>query len=455
MFPHRLLPKPALLLFLLVFCGTIACAQTQSWSYADPATDSIAGISLDKAYELLKGRIAKTVIVAVIDNGFDINHEDLQAVIWTNKKEIPGNGIDDDHNGYVDDIHGWNFRSTKEGVLVPDEQAGYTQLYADWINKYRGKQPDSLLNPLYFAAQQAYLAKIRSGQDSNDVKYACNLTYNSSSLLGDKREGPYDHVYGSPIIPAVAALSHGTHVAGIIGAVRDNGKGINGVADHVLIMPIVATTQTGDERDKDIANAIRYAVDNGAQLINMSFSKTFSSHKKVVDEAVEYAAAHGVLIFHAAGNDGMNDDSIPYYPVATYMDGRKAPNFITVGWSRSKFDYRLAHPYSNYGKSKVDFFAPGSDILSTVPVNSYGSKSGSSMSTPCATGIAALLLAYFPELSGEQVKDIMMRSVFKPANMVNRPGTKESVTFDQLCVSGGIINACNAVKMAIELTHSH
>jgi cell wall-associated protease len=241
-------------------------------------------------------------------------------------------------------------------------------------------------------------------------------------------------------------------VAGIIAEERDNGKGIDGIVDNVLIMPITATTAMGDERDKDVANAIRYAVDNGARIINMSFSKMFSPGKDRIDNAIKYAKAKDVLIVHAAGNDGMNIDSAEnyHYPIAIFQNGKRASNFITVGWNRPLFGYRLAHPYSDYGKMNVDWFAPGSDIYSTIPDNRYNFKSGSSMSAPVISGIAALLLSYFPSLSAEQVKKILLKTIFKPNQMVNKPKTKIPIPFDSLSVSGGIVNAYNAVNFLIK-----
>ncbi len=233
---------------------------------------------------------------------------------------------------------------------------------------------------------------------------------------------------------------------------RGNGIGTDGVADNVRIMPIVATTAGGDERDKDIANAIRYAVDNGAQVINMSFSKLYSPDKQVVDEAVAYAGRAHVLIIHAAGNDGNDIDSVPHYPTATDAAGRKAANVITVGWSRSRFDQRLAHPNSDYSKTGVDLFAPGSDIFGPVPDNGYEFRSGSSDSAPIVTGVVALLLSYFPSLSSDQVKEIVLASSFRPDIVVNRPGSKVPVPFSSLSVTGGIVNAYDAVQMAIATT---
>jgi cell wall-associated protease len=430
----------------------------RDWSALDPTTDSIIGTSLYKAYALLKGRTSIPVIVAVIDNGVDIQHPDLKNVIWTNTKEIPGNGIDDDHNGYIDDIHGWNFRGTADGSIVENEQAEATHVYAIWKMKYDEVDPVNLKGQekenwkMYRTAKKVYLDKIKESKDSSELKYAYNIHYNSSELIKDDPANPYQRYYGSPLVKLSPNLSHGTHVAGLIGAKNNNGTGIDGIADNVLIMPIVATTSGGDERDKDVANAIRYAVDNGAQVINMSFSKPFSAFKKIVDDAVRYAEKKNVLIVHSAGNDGDDNDTANHYPIAVFENGQKASNFIAVGWSRPAFNYRLAHPYSDYGKKNVDLFAPGSDIFSTVPGNGYDYKSGSSMSAPCVSGIAALLFSYFPTLSTAEIKDILLRSSFKPEIMVNRPGSTAKVLFSSLSVSGGIINAYNAVEMAIKMT---
>jgi subtilisin family serine protease len=429
------------------------------WFQKDPVNDSLAGISLNQAYGLLKGRTSKTVIVAVIDNGIDIFHEDLKNVIWTNKKEIPDNGIDDDGNGYTDDVHGWNFRGAKDGTIVENEQAASTQFFLAWKNKFEGADT-SLLNTeekkefaIYGRAKKEYEEKLTS-KDSSDIGFAYNVNYNSSKSIANDSVNSSGRFYGSPYFKLSSNLTHGTHVAGIIAAQRNNGRGIDGVADNVLIMPIVASTAVGDERDKDVANAIHYAVDNGAKIISMSFAKLYSSDKKLVDEAVFYAEQKDVLIIHCAGNDGLNIDSADnyHYPVAIYESGRKADNFITVAWSRPLFDYRLAHPNSDYGKMNADLFAPGSDIYSTVPGDRYDFKSGSSMSTPVVSGVAALLFSYFPSLSANQVKQILLASVYKPDQMVNRPQTKTQVPFSSLSASGGIVNAYNAVKMAIELT---
>ncbi|MEP6596345.1 MAG: S8 family serine peptidase [Ginsengibacter sp.] len=309
---------------------------------------------------------------------------------------------------------------------------------------------------IYNKAKTEYLDKINTSKDSTELNYSYNINYNSSKLIVNGSEPSNTHFYGSPYFKLPPDVNHGTYVSGIIAAQRNNRIGTNGIANNVLIMPVVASTQVGDERDKDVANAIHYAVDNGARIINISFSKVYSTDKKLLDEAIRYAEKKKVLIIHCAGNDGVNTDSFYnyHYPVALYDDGKKANNFITVGWNRPLFDYRLAHPNSGYGKNSVDLFAPGSDIFTTAPHNEYDVRAGSSMSAPCVTGVAALLLSYFPNLSIIQVKDILLKSTFKPKQMVNKPGTKIQVLFNTLSASGGILNAYNAVQMAIQVTRN-
>jgi subtilisin family serine protease len=450
-----------LLLFAQNLFGQLLVkANAKDWMKLDPKTDTIAGISLYKAYDFLKGKISKTVIVAVIDNGVDLEHEDLKNIIWTNKKEIHDNGIDDDDNGYVDDVHGWNFRGSKQGTIIENEQAGATQIYSAWKNKYESIDTN-LLNQneraewiIYKKAKSEYLDKINTSKDSIELNFAYNINYNSTNLIANDSNNPENTKYGTPYFKLSPNLNHGTYVSGIIAAQHNNNIGMDGIADNVLIMPIVASTQVGDERDKDVANAIHYAVDNGAQIINMSFSKVYSTNKKLIDEAIHYAERKSVLIIHCAGNDGVNIDSTDnyHYPIPLFDNGKKASNFITVGWSRPLFDYRLAHSNSCYGKLNVDLFAPGSDIYTTVPNNTYDFKAASSMSTAVVTGVAALLLSYFPTLTTKQVKEIILKSVFKIDQLVSKPHTKIQVPFNSLSVTGGIVNAYNAVLLATEFT---
>lgn len=280
---------------------------------------------------------------------------------------------------------------------------------------------------------------------AQQVDYALNLSFDPRELVGDDYANVKESYYGTPDVTGPDA-EHGTHVAGIIGAVRNNGIGIDGVADNVRLM-IVRAVPIGDERDKDIANAIRYAVDNGAKVINMSFGKPFSPYKPVVDEAVRYAMSKDVLLVHAAGNDAVNLDLRDNFPNKRYAGGNgSAEAWIEVGASGAKDDVTLAASFSNYGSTTVDVFAPGIRIYSTLPGSKYGPLDGTSMAAPVVAGIAALIREYFPKLSAVQVKEIIMRSVVKVDHQI-RIGSR-LVDFTSLCVSGGIVNAYEAVKLA-------
>jgi len=513
-----------------------------NWSYLDLTDDSVPGISLYKAYALLKGRPSKKVVVAVIDGGVDIGHEDLAPIIWTNPGEVPGNGVDDDHNGYIDDLHGWNFRGVKDSATPLHDPFEDTRIYASWKDKYDAADPQQLNDKekkewtLYTKARKHYLEKIAElhaidtclndtarflaqlqafaegmtdkffttqnvrdlpAKDSfsvavkrmllyysasfgalsiadmvsyfdnslrqpgvisfvhdyvrQEMMYDYNLAYHSRKENGENPIDPEDRFYGSPIVKEKSLLIHGTKVSSIIAGQRQNGKGIDGIADNVLILPIAAVPQ-GDERDKDIANAIRYAVANGARIINMSFTKQFSPQKMLVDQAVRFAESKGVLLFRAAGNDSNDTDTAAYYPSAVYDNGKKAENLIIVGNSSASYNERLINYQSNYGATTVDLFAPGTDILVATPDDQYEFDFGTSFASPCAAGVAALLFSYFPSLTVSQVKDILLKSAFKPTLMVKRPDSNVKVPFNSLSVSGGIVNAYSAVKMAITIT---
>ncbi len=517
------------------------------WSYLDPGADSVPGISLYKAYKLLKGRTGQRVLVAVIDQGVDISHKALLGRVWTNHAEIPDNGIDDDQNGYVDDVHGWNFRGGKDGATLPNEQAEVTQIYLLWKNKYE-KADTPVLNAAerqewqmytvakneffrnknkaeaarmvltdtgrYFALLKSYsgymqgkyftaasLNAIHFEADSfsrsldkviadllyrpyfktydeavaghigairriglptfmnffadEPLRFAYNTNYNARALTGDDPFKPGERYYGSPLIRLEDGNNHGTHIAGIIAAERRDSVGIDGIdaiTGTVEIMPVPAIPESGDERDKDVANAVRYAVDNGARVINLSFAKQFSPNKRFVDSAIRYAEGKGVLIFHAAANQAENNDSIDHFPLAKYSDGSRAWNFIEIGSTTFRFDERLVSGNSDYGRKTVDLFAPGSDIYSTIPGNKYGRMSGTSMASPCVAAVAALLFAYFPKLTAEQVKEIILHSCYKPDLKVRKPGTGELVPFSELSATGGIVNVYNAVSEAISIT---
>ena len=503
--------------------ATMPPAEAQrNWQLLDEVTDGVPGISAERAQrELLAGRQpTRTVLVAVIDGGIDTSHVDLRANLWTNGKEVAGNGVDDDRNGYPDDIHGWNFIGGRDGKDVHYDTFEVTRLYG-WctgtgpnpgpvspdekskcddikreFDKTRNETREqvtqinqidevlsqvlpilrqaagtdsltrtnvSAINPANQQVAQAKMIFLRlaaEGITPKDVaeakteynarlQYALNPAYNPRAIVGDNYNTTSEKGYGNFDVMGPDA-KHGTHVAGIIGAVRNNNVGIDGIAPAVKLMMIRAVPD-GDERDKDIANAIRYAVDNGAQVINMSFGKAFSPQKAAVDSAVRYADAHGVLMVHAAGNDNENSDTKPSFPTPNYIGGGRAQNWIEVGASSWKSGDALVAPFSNYGHTLVDVFAPGVDILSTVP-GGYERDSGTSMAAPVVTGLAALLMDYFPTLKAEDVKRIILASAVRHTDQtVQKPGGG-SARFGELSATGGIVNAYNAVKMAMEQT---
>lgn len=545
-------PKNALLaslLFLLVCLSANAqslirdtrrqgAAPPRDWPYLDPQQDSVAGISLYRAYDLLKNRKSVPVVVGILDSGVDITHEDLRDVIWVNPNEKPDNDTDDDKNGYADDVNGWNFMGAKDGTTYEYDQPEITQTYVLLRTKYDQANPTTL-SPTerrqydtYQIAKKQFLQRypvnhnkhlafmdtarfwrvaeqlaaklpdtttatptIRSidpGVDSiaptvrnlladayrpqygpfrtylvlvrqnwarfrqitgSEADIAYNPDYNPRESVGDNPADPTQRYYGSArmLLGQSEQLAlHGSHVAGIIGAKRGNGRGIDGVADNVRIMPVSVVPANGDERDKDVANGIRYAVENGAKVINMSFGKRLSPFKEQVDAAIRFAEEHDVLIVHAAGNNGENYDSLPAYPSARYENGGVAQNVLVVGNSTWRVGEDLPSRSSNYGLQTVDLFAPGTGILSTLPHNRYASFSGTSMSAPMTAGVAALLRSYFPKLTAVQVKEILLKSTYKPSIAVHKPGrSDQKVLFSNLSRSGGLLNAYEAVKLAI------
>jgi subtilisin family serine protease len=531
----------AFLYLLLLPVSLLAQSRvnTTDWPYLDPRADSVAGISLNKAYALLKGRTSVPVTVGVLDSGVDMNHPDLKAVLWTNPNEQPGNGADDDHNGYVDDVHGWNFLGSPDGTTYEYDQPEITQTYLLLRGKYDTvsraslppaqqrqydtyQQAKKLYLPRYKAAAPQLLAfadtarfwqtanrlatllsdsatsqtVIRSaniGTDSvtivvqqtlarayqptygsfanyltlvrqhfdrfmliagGEALIAYNPAYNARQSVGDNPADLTERYYGNPavVIGNSAELGlHGSHVAGIIGASRGNGTGIDGVADNVRIMSVAVVPANGDERDKDVANGIRYAVDNGAKVLNMSFGKRLSPFKEQVDAAIRYALDHDVVIVHAAGNNGEDLDKTTNFPSAVDEQGRRAPNMLTIGNSTRYLNNRLAASSSNYSITQVDLFAPGTDINSTVPHNRYAVFSGTSMAAPHVAGVAALLRSYFPQLTAIQVCSILRESAYRPTQVVNRPGRSGDLTpFSNLSQTGGLLNAAAAVQLALD-----
>ncbi len=502
-------------------------AAPDNWWELDRTENSFPGVSASKAIAYLEGKKAAPVVVAVIDSGVDIEHEDLKDVIWTNPGEIPGNGIDDDKNGYVDDVHGWNFIGGANGENINYENLEVVREYNRLAAKYKNRNRDGLdkkekaeydayieykeqieakaaeLGP---TAQQYTMIKGAVDEmlavmdkeadevtaadvnefDSDDqsvmmvknivanatangstfadlygqlegamdyfdsqLKYNYNKEFDARSIVGDDPTNVNERYYGNNDVEGPDA-AHGTHVSGIIAGALGNGIGVNGVGgDNVRIMS-VRTVPNGDERDKDVANAIRYAVDNGAKIINMSFGKGLSPHKAEVDAAMKYAEKNDVLLVHAAGNDGKLLTLKNNYPNDTYQGKRKTgKTWIEVGAASSSYDAGLAAPFSNYNKQYVDVFAPGAQIYSTIPDDQYAKFDGTSMAAPMVAGIAALVRSYFPDLKAEQVKEIIEDSAVPVVLEVTKPGTEdETIKFSELSATGGLANAYTAVKLA-------
>jgi subtilisin family serine protease len=486
--------------------------EKKEWSHLDLKTDTVPGVSLHKAYEKLVNPKSKTIIVAVIDSGIDIDHEDLKGNIWINTDEIPNNGKDDDANGYVDDVNGWNFlgagnneqleyvrliasgdtnnpRFTEAKELFSKEYEKtrrdkeqfdgiLTQLTASnaaiitYLKKtnYTKEDVEAIFTPDWDVLKHARVIKqsYDFGFDSietlmNDLKtnlktfnerldYNLNIDFDGRKIIGDNPDDLSDHDYGNGDVRAKNGRTHGTHVSGIIAARRNNGIGINGAANNVKIMAI-RNTPNGDEYDKDVALGVYYAVNNGSKVINMSFGKQFSPHSDWVRDAIAYAAENDVLIVAAAGNDGQNTDQVNYFPNDQINNGAEISNtFLKVGSNGPKYGSTLVAGYSNYGKNTVDVFAPGSQIYSTYPKESYEFASGTSMAAPLVTGIAALVFSQYPNLSAAQVKQILITS----GVAINKKVSLESgavVPFSDLSKSGKIVNAYNALIMASKLSN--
>lgn len=486
--------------------------EKKNWGHLDLANDTIPGMSVDKAYRTLIGnKKGKTVIVAVLDSGMDLKHEDLDDVLWVNKGERVGDGKDNDNNGYIDDIHGWNFLGDSyneqlEATRIVKQKLGdaatqakakqqvdekyakavqtkqsYEQFLQAVKNSHESltkefgksdytKKEVSALKPTTEAmqntigvAKQAYsyaddlpsFMKLLTGgikQFADQANYNYNVNFDGRKIVGDNPYDIKDTDYGDGNPQSRSEdESHGTHVAGIIGAERNNGKGANGVANNVEIMSIRAVPN-GDEYDKDIALGIRYAVDNGAKVINASFGKSFSPNAEWVYDALKYAAAKDVLFIHAAGNDGANFDAPnkPNFPNDAVNNGPEiADNVITVGALAPKYGSEMLATFSNYGKINVDVFAPGDDIYSSMPNNNYDFQGGTSMAAPGVAGVAALILSQYPSLSASQVKKIIMQSGLPIKAKVVLGGEAGKVaTLEEISTSGRIVNAYNALIMA-------
>ena len=521
--------KPILIVCSLLFTLFLQAqdAAPNNWWELDRTENSFPGVSAARAHTYLAGKGAEPVVVAVIDSGVDIEHEDLKDVIWTNEDEIPGNGIDDDNNGYVDDLHGWNFIGGADGRNVNYENLEVVRLYNQLNAKYNNRDReglskkeqaeydryvqykeeieaknaelgptaeqytmiktavDNMLEEMGKTADEVAAEDVASFESDDQgvqivknvvanatadgttfgelyeqlegamdyfdsqLKYNYNVDYDARDIVGDNPEDFSDRAYGNNDVEGPDA-AHGTHVSGIIAGVRDNNIGVNGVGGPNVRIMSVRTVPNGDERDKDVANAIRYAVDNGAKVINMSFGKGQSPYKKEVDAAMKYAEKNDVLLVHAAGNEGKLLTLENNFPNDTYQGKKRTgKTWIEVGAASSSYDQALAADFSNYNKDYVDVFAPGARIYSTIPDDKYATFDGTSMAAPMVAGIAALIRSYFPDLKAKQVKEIIEQSAL-PVNLeVNRPGSEgETVKFSDLSATGGLANAYSAIKMA-------
>ena len=490
----------------------------------------MVGVGTQQAYDLLKDRKSKKVIVAILDSGVDTDHEDLKDNIWVNEDEIPDNGIDDDNNGYIDDINGWNFLGNAAGNNINEANLEVTRLYrklaprfAEIESKKDVDKPDradyelfkevegKILEELNSSAQefaqidgflQVYnladstaQVELGEGYSSEDVlawkpesedgalyqsilagltqdpnfskdglvkyheylqeklEYHYNPRFVDRAILGDDYENTEERIYGNNQV-AAPHNDHGTHVAGIVGAVRDNGLGMDGICANVELM-IVRTVPNGDEFDKDVANAIRYAVDNGADIINMSFGKGYSPQKEVVYAAIKHAEENDVLLVHGAGNDANNIDKVENYPNPLYPDQKaRCFTWLTVGATAHSGDENLVGSFSNYGRKNLDIFAPGVQIYSAKPDNTYEFADGTSMAAPVVSGVAALIKSYFPELTAVQLRELLIESSNKyPKLKVLAPDPSyqksKAVKFKKLSNSSGVVSAFNAALLAL------
>lgn len=492
--------RKLLIVFIFLYCKINAQEHSngfnlrpepqKGWHLLDLKNDGVFGISLERTYaELLRGKHANKVIVAVIDGGIDIEHEDLKSSIFTNLKEIPGNGKDDDGNGYIDDVHGWNFMGSSKGSFIYDNVDLIRELRTEVKknpNSKKAKELQTLVDSKKKPLEDAFhhmdsirkvieAIKIKIGKNNPTIddlkryrpqnineaqilvntvkslkenpsfriendqvykKYKYQLDY-LINIKYDPREGNDEFAqkyYGNGDVKGIEAF-HGTHVAGIIAANRNNNIGAKGISDALVILPIRAIP-IGDAYDHDVANAIRYAVNMGAKVINLSYEKGTSFGRVEMDEAERYAMAKDVLIVHGAGNDGKENTIGSTFPTKYFLDGSTANAWLEVGASDLNSTGNVAADFSNYSEALVDLFAPGVSIYSTIPNNNYMFLNGTSMSTPVVSGLAGMLRAYYPKLTALQVKEILIKSVVKSKSLLDK------------CLSGGVVNAYNAFKLA-------
>ncbi len=499
-----------------------APSELPDWSQLSPEKDGYEGTRTLELYDYIKtlGLEPKPLVVAVMDSGFEMDHPDLKDNVWNNDAEINGKpGVDDDGNGYVDDFHGWNFLGnavalnlevTREYSRLKKEGVNSSNAYYQKVKKeYDEKKEDDVATNDYIKTlantTRDAVAVLKANNITTDPKelqeisstltgkskdaaesilgsymlmrvtpddifeyekefeskvtVSYNLDFDPSTVIGDNPKVMDEKNYGNND-PSVKVSSHGTHVAGIIGATK---KGI-GQAPFVKLMFIRVVPADGDERDKDIANGIRYAVDNGASIINLSAGKYFANNEQYVIDAIKYAESKGVLFVAAAGNEGTNIETTINYPRKFYTENGQMKyfsNLLCVGastWMKQwnsekdpdnltrKFD--LAASFSNFSDKVVDLYSPGVEVNSTVPGGKYQRMGGTSMAAPNAAGVAAILKGYFPNLNASQIKDILMKSSRKYNGLIVKTKEIGKVDFSKLSKTGGVIDAYNAFIMA-------
>lgn len=488
--------------------------QLKRWSHLDILTDTVPGMSVDKAYALLlKGKPLPTkIVVGVIDSGVEIDHDDLKTQVWTNPKEIAGNNIDDDNNGYVDDIHGWNFlgdavhenmelvrvirrgddgsdqyKRAKEELKKELDDINSSRARLESLQKANKQLADYLKKQEYTIAdldaieltapadvlhsKNVMYAILKGGRElswlndyaeyiDSKANYHLNVDFNGRTLVGDNAADITDTKYGNNNVigPDRDQAKHGTHVAGIIAQTRGNNLGGDGVASPVAEIMAVRAVPDGDEYDKDIALAIRYAADNGAKVINGSFGKYYEENSQWVRDAIKYAEEKDVLIVVAAGNDAKDlnkGTGLDRYPNDNIKMGPEiADNFLVVGALNPEYGKNMVATFSNYGHYDVDVFAPGVKIYATVPHNTYEYLQGTSMASPNVAGVAALVRAYYPEFTAAQVKKIIMDSGIAINAEVVVGSNKEVREFNTISTSGKIVNAYNALLLAEKLSQN-
>ena len=509
----------------------------KTWYHKDFSTTNVYGVNTDNAYKFLesKGLKPRTIVVGVLDSGVEVDHPGLINNMWKNPNEIPNNGIDDDKNGYVDDIYGWNFIGGKtadvdadnlevtrmvkkyqpifEGTdsaknranqaKMPEEYAIYqkskklydekgseAKQYYHYFSGFNNAIPSIVKTLNGKTLTKANLAAIKpaSQEDSRNLQILNSLVQDAGNvgktpkeveeLLRKEIEGALKHYesqatkhYNLDFDPRAEIVgdnydnynekhygnnhyegpdaSHGTHVSGIIAGLPHGDEAQYGVAHKVAKIMTVRAVPDGDERDKDVANAIRYAVDNGAKILNMSFGKAVSPGKKHVWDAMKYAEKKGVLLVKAAGNDNQNIGENEYFPTNFMKQSDEKPfvsNMIVVGASTNN-SQNLRARFSNYNGKMVDVFAPGQEIYSTVPDAKYEYLQGTSMASPVVAGAAAVLWAYMPSLTPQQIKEALVKTVNKSTVNAN---VDSNANFDQISVAGGVIDLYKAAQYAYD-----